>query len=207
MKGYTVKEIAELLSVSKPTVQRAIKAASIKADKLEGQTQIYSYESAVAIIEKIKPEFRLWEQTATPPHEPEHEPEQTATPPHEPEHEPEQTATPPHSETELLRDMLETIKEQLAIKDAQIKAYEAQIAAQNKQIQDYSERLKEAMMLTHGQQYIAAADKTVNLIAASKPSTNLEDKPTITPEEQVNNARTSNFFTALIKKISKRKYD
>ena len=32
-KLYTVKEIADLLQVSKPTVQRAINAAGIEADK------------------------------------------------------------------------------------------------------------------------------------------------------------------------------
>jgi hypothetical protein len=38
---------------------------------------------------------------------------------------------------------------------------------QNEQIKDYSDRLKEAMELTKGQQYIAAADKTAGLLEAA----------------------------------------
>jgi len=37
----------------------------------------------------------------------------------------------------------------------------------DKQIEDYSARLAEAMELTRGQQYIAAADKTAGLLEAA----------------------------------------
>ena len=70
--------------------------------------------------------------------------------------------------------MFAALQEQLAIKDKQIAAYEAQIAAKDKQIEDYSQRLKEAMQLTHGQQLITAADK-VERIAASAPAAPAED--------------------------------
>lgn len=209
MKEYTVKDIADLISVSKPTIQRAIKVAAIEADREEGQTRLYSYEKAAAIIAKVKPEFDLAVLTATPPNEP----EQTATPPQKPQNEPEQNrhtatkaATPPQEgELKLLRDMYETVKAQLAEKDKQIAAYQAQIEQQNRQINDYSERLREAMQLTQGQQYITAADKTANLIAAqssSAPTSESIIETDITPEEPTQKPKEANFLMRLFQKIS-----
>ena len=43
------------------------------------------------------------------------------------------------------------------------------------QIKDYSERLREAMELTKGQQYIAAADKTAGLLEAAAASQEEEE--------------------------------
>ena len=181
MKEFTVKYLAKILEVSKPTIQRAITAAAISASREEGQTRYYDLEAAAAISAKVKPNFDFLAcvgDAETPPHEP----PQTETPPqntetdrktkeNEAEHtetEPPQTETPPQSESvELMKSMLLTIQEQLAIKDKQIAAYEAQIALQNEQIKDYSARLREAMQLTHGQQYLAAADKQAELLGAA----------------------------------------
>ena len=44
MRFYTVKEIADILGVSKTTVQKAIKAAAIEFDKVEKTRQYYSFE-------------------------------------------------------------------------------------------------------------------------------------------------------------------
>ena len=182
MREFTVKDIAELLGVSKPTIQRAINAAAIEASREDKQTRYYSLDAAAAISAKVKPDFDFGAcvgGSETPPHEPpptetppqtaatdgetaENEPPQTET-------EPKQADTPPQTaeSLEFMRAMLSTIQEQLAAKDRQIAAYEAQIAMQNEQIKDYSDRLKEAMELTKGQQYIAAADKTAGLLEAA----------------------------------------
>ena len=161
MRDFTVKDLAELLGVSKPTIQRAINAAAIEASREDKQTRYYSLDAAAAISAKVKPDFDFWAcfgGSETPPHEP----PQTET-------EPKQAATPPQTaeSLEFMKAMLSTIQEQLAAKDRQIAAYEAQIAMQNEQIKDYSDRLKEAMELTKGQQYIAAADKTAGLLEAA----------------------------------------
>ena len=209
MKEYSVKDIAELLSVSKPTIQRAIKAAAIEADRVEGQTQLYSYEKAATIITKVRPGFDLSACAATPPNEAEH----TETPPQKPQNVAEQNrntdtaaATPPQeSELKLLRDMFDALTVQLAEKDKQIAAYQEQIATQNKQIQDYSDRLREAMQLTQGQQYIAAADKTANLLAAKNSTASFSEDITgedITPEEPKQEPKESNFFMRMLKRIS-----
>ena len=209
MKEYSVKDIAELLSVSKPTIQRAIKAAAIDPDRVEGQTQLYSYEKAAVIIDKVKPGFDLAACAATPPQEPEH----TATPPQKPQNVAEQNrnsdtkaATPPQEgELKLLRDMFDALTVQLAEKDKQIAAYQEQITMQNKQIQDYSDRLREAMQLTQGQQYIAAADKTANLLAAkssaASPSENITGED-ITPEETKQKPKEPNFFMRMLQRIN-----
>ena len=154
MREFTVKDLAELLGVSKPTIQRAINAAAIEADREEKQTRYYSFDAAAAISAKVRPDldFSACVGDAT------------------------QTETPPQNESmELMRAMLTTIQEQLAAKDKQIAAYEAQIAMQNEQIKDYSERLREAMELTKGQQYIAAADKTAGLLEAAAASQEEEE--------------------------------
>ena len=187
MKEYTVKSLANKLKVSKPTVQRAINAAAIKADRVDNKnTGYYNTDKAIQIVKLIKPDFDILatedrpknepKQTETPPQEPknvaesgENEPKQTETEANEPKNVAKQTETPPQNTTEiaLLRDMLDTIKGQLAEKDQQIRAYEAQIAIKDEQIKDYSSRLQEAMQLTKGQQYIAAADKTTELLEAN----------------------------------------
>ena len=193
MKDFTVKDIAKILGVSKPTIQRAINAAAIEASREDKQTRYYSLDAAAAISEKVKPGFDFLAcvgSSETPPHDA----AQAETPPQpaetdrkideneaaQAETEPKQAETPPQEESlAFMRDMLKTIQEQLAAKDKQIAAYEAQIAVQNEQIRDYSDRLKEAMELTRGQQYIAAADKTAELMAAG----NKED--TESQEEEV----------------------
>ena len=160
MREFTVKDLAELLGVSKPTIQRAINAAAIEADREDGQTRYYSHAAAAAISAKVKPDFDFSACVGG-----------AETPPNVPP----QTETPPQADSmEFMRAMLTTIQEQLAAKDKQIAAYEAQIAMKDKQIEDYSARLAEAMELTRGQQYIAAADKTAGLLEAAANQENEE---------------------------------
>ena len=181
MREFTVKDLAELLGVSKPTIQRAINAAAIEADREDGQTRYYSHDAAAAISAKVKPDFDFSAcvgDSETPPNVP----PQTETPQNQtqntattPPNVPPQTETPPQADSmEFMRAMLTTIQEQLAAKDKQIAAYEAQIAMKDKQIEDYSARLAEAMELTRGQQYIAAADKTAGLLEAAANQENEE---------------------------------
>lgn len=181
MREFTVKDLAEILGVSKPTIQRAINAAAIEANREDKQTRYYDEAAAAAISAKVKPDFDFWAcvgGSKTPPHDAtqtETPPRKAATDPNEEENvaehtetKPPQTETPPQGEgMEFMRAMLSTIQEQLAAKDRQIAAYEAQIAMKDKQIEDYSARLAEAMELTKGQQYIAAADKAAGLLEAA----------------------------------------
>ena len=181
MREFTVKDLAEILGVSKPTIQRAINAAAIEANREDKQTRYYDEAAAAAISAKVKPDFDFSAcvgGSETPPNVP----PQTETPQNQtqntattPPNVPPQTETPPQADSmEFMRAMLTTIQEQLAAKDKQIAAYEAQIAMKDKQIEDYSARLAEAMELTRGQQYIAAADKTAGLLEAAANQENEE---------------------------------
>lgn len=176
---YTVKDIAELLQVSKPTIQKAINDLQIEPDRIEkNKYRLYSAADAAAIIHSVRPDFDLsvlrkgTEKLENDRQEPQNEPQ---TPPSDTEKPQTQTAKPQEdSQAELYKSVFAALQEQLAIKDRQIAAYEAQIAAKDKQIEDYSQRLKEAMQLTHGQQLITAADK-VERIAAAAPAAPAED--------------------------------
>ena len=149
-KLYTVKEIADLLSVSKPTIQRYINTAAIEPDKEENQCRYYNFDKAIKIIKAVNAEFDISRIAA------DHEAPQNDAP---------QTATPPqNAEIEILKSVIATIQEQLVIKDKQIANMDRQIAAYEDQITNYSKRLKEALELTKGQQYIAAADKTAQIM-------------------------------------------
>ena len=189
-KLYTVKEIADLLSVSKPTIQRYINTAAIEPDKEENQCRYYNFDKAVKIIKAVNAEFDISRIAAD--HEaPQNDAPQTATPPQnepqtatEPQNDAPQTATPPqNAEIEILKSVIATIQEQLVIKDKQIANMDRQIAAYEDQITDYSKRLKEALELTKGQQYIAAADKTAQIM--DKESAEKENINTAAADETI----------------------
>ena len=160
-KLYTVKEIADILGVSKPTVQRAINSAEIEADKEDNKhSRYYSYEKTKEIVDRINPDFIILfeaQQTAT-------TETRGETPKQEAKNEAQQTATPPqNSEIELIKDLVATLQEQLKVKDRQIDEYK-------ELIKDYSNRLEQAMelaqtqqALTQGHLYITAVDKTEQL--------------------------------------------
>ena len=58
MKDYTVKEIAELLEVSKPTVQKVVNDLSLEPVRIEkNKYRFYSYADTVGIIKVIKSDF------------------------------------------------------------------------------------------------------------------------------------------------------
>lgn len=179
-KVYTVKQIAELLSVSKPTVQKVINNEGIKGNNKDGRGgKTYDITDAKRIIKVLKPECSLDELianlqklqnkiangTAKPQSETQTIENGTAN----------GTAKPQTDELELMRTMVKTLQEQLDIKDKQIATFAEQLSIKDKQINDYSIRLAEAMELNRGQQYIAAADK-VEKIAASNGEKNIFKK-------------------------------
>mgnify|MGYP000794032478 CR=1 FL=1 len=192
-KLYTVKEIADLLSVSKPTIQRYINTAAIEPDKEENQCRYYNFDKAVKIIKAVNAEFDISRIAA------DHEAPQNDAP---------QTATPPqNAEIDILKSVIATIQEQLVIKDKQIANMDRQIAAYEDQITDYSKRLKEALELTKGQQYIAAADKTAqimdkesagkeNIVATNRTDHEI-DQPE-QPKQEVLQKKKKNFFARLL---------
>ena len=73
-------------------------------------------------------------------------------------------------ELDLLQELVKTIQKELEEKNKQLEI-------KDKQIQDLSDRLAEAMQLTRGQQYIAAADKTKELVEKEKETDTIDVSP------------------------------
>ena len=197
MKDYTVKEIAELLEVSKPTVQKVVNDLSLEPVRIEkNKYRFYNYADTVAIIRVIKPDFefeklqnvseKLQSETAKQPNETEKSQIETAKQPTDTEKPQIDTEKQPNTakseELELMKSMLSLIKEQLKEKDNQL-------AIKDKQIQDLNDRLAEAMELTRGQQYITAADKTAQLMEKSEAEevvdTTIDNTPAAATEDKV----------------------
>lgn len=79
--------------------------------------------------------------------------------------------------TEALSSAIEALKEQL-------EEQRKQLAVKDQQIADLNARLAEAMQLTRGQQYIAAADKTADLMAAGAADQTQPEQPEEAPKEE-----------------------
>ena len=192
---YTVKQIAEYLEVTKPTVQKIINDLEINPIRTDNRNcQYYNYQDAVRIIQNRKPEFDLsllpepQNETAKPQNQttkaesetakPESQTEKSEKPIEKPQNPTEKSENQleseaeqaPHNrrenqreldllqgELEFLKDLVKSIQKELEKKDNQLEI-------KDKQIQDLSDRLADAMQLTRGQQYIAAADKTKELV-------------------------------------------
>lgn len=153
---YTVKEIADLVKVSKTTIQKIIKSIGIDFDYVEKNRQYYSFDKAKRIIIDFNPdfEFPIVENQS------ENQSENSKSITANIENSCENSKTEAEDQIAALNRMLDIIQKQLEEKDKQL-------AIKDKQIADLSDRLKEAMLLTKGQQYIAAADKTTELIEAA----------------------------------------
>ena len=165
---YTVKEIADLLQVSKTTIQKIVKAADIDFDHMEKNRQYYSLDQTKEIIKNFKPDFdfSIFEnqsenlQTKSEKEEEKNEKSQT-------DFEKSQTKNG-NSQTENT-DQIQTLNRMLDLIQKQLEEKDKQLAIKDKQIEDLSERLKEAMHLTKEAQFITAADKTQQLLEVGKP--------------------------------------
>ena len=190
---YTIKQISEYLEVTKPTVQKIVNDLELEPVRTDNRNcQYYSYQDTVRIIQNRKPDFdlsllpepqseaeglqseagELQSETEKPQNrtaKTENETEklknfsekpqnQTANPQSEAEAEQaHQIQNGNQRELDLLQELVKTIQKELEEKNKQLEI-------KDKQIQDLSDRLAEAMQLTRGQQYIAAADKTKDLV-------------------------------------------
>lgn len=180
MSEFTVKQIAEALEVSKPTVQKLINKNSIQPVRIaKNKYRYYSLEDAAEIAKKINPSFNVSvlesvsEKPQTETAKPENQIEKLETETAKPETETAkletETAKPQNS------DELELLKRTVAI-------IEKQLEEKDKQIKDLSDRLAEALQLTKGQQYITAADKTTELLEADNRRNVEEADSVIEPE-------------------------
>lgn len=196
---YTVKQISEYLHVTKPTVQKIINDLEIVPIHTDNRNcQYYSYQDAVRIIQNREPDFdlslfpepqkgtekpqnqttKLESETAKPENLTEKPQTLTAKLENQLESEAEskiradqapQIQKENQRELDLLQGELEFLKDLVKSIQKELEKKDNQLEIKDKQIQDLSDRLAEAMQLTRGQQYIAAADKTKDLIEVGAP--------------------------------------
>ena len=190
MTEYTTKQIAELLGVSKPTVQTAINKLSIKPDRKENNNRaFYSYDNTVSIIKAVKPDFdfavlssigdKSPNETEKPKNETPNMAKSTEKLQSLAQNGEKQTAKPKNNEElELLKKTISIIEEQLAEKDKQLEAKDKQIQA----LQDrLALALDEALQIAKGQQYITVADKTLEANRVSRSEAVPEEKQIVEP--------------------------
>ena len=194
MIDYTVKEIADLLGVSKTTIQKAIKAAAIEFDYVERNKYFYKWDKVKKIISSIRPDFDFTKlansqtetdnsqtetnnQTDNSQMQGEHSQTETANSQTETDNQTDNSQT---GEIAALHRLIDLVQQQLAEKDKQLEIKDKQIAALN-------DRLAEAMQLTQGQQYIAAADKTKQLMESKAAA---EAPIEVTPAPATKNGET-----------------
>lgn len=158
MKNYTVKEIAELLEVSKPTVQRAINKLSIEASLVEkNKYRYYDYEHVRVIIEAIKPDFDF--AVIETPQQSTETPKTCIETPLQSVETPQQEA--PQTDS---RNDLETINKMLEMLQKELDKKNEELAKKDEKIDNLENKLHEAYLqiADFGQkaQYITAVDKT-----------------------------------------------
>ena len=172
MKYYTMKDIADILKVSKTTVRKAIKAAAIDYDKVESNKYFYSIDKTKQIIKNINSDFDLrglqsdleTENSETKFANSQTETEiltansQTETENSKTEFANSQTETENSKTIEVALNILE---KQLNEKDNTIKDLQEKLAAAYTQIGEQSKTIAD---LAAKAQYITAADKTAQLL-------------------------------------------
>lgn len=125
MKDYTVKEIAELLEVSKPTVQKMINDLGIEFITKGKRDRFYTEDNVIEIIKAINPNFdlsKIIEKTAKTEKEPQNTEENTENIEKDTENTEKDNANTEKDRKieDLQMQLLETLQKQLESKDQEI---------------------------------------------------------------------------------------
>ena len=125
MKDYTVKEIAELLEVSKPTVQKMINDLGIEFITKGKRDRFYTEDNVIEVIKAINPNFdlsKIIEKTAKNENEPQNEEENTENT------EKDNANTEKDRKIEDLQmQLLETLQKQIADQQKQLESKDQEI--------------------------------------------------------------------------------
>jgi len=182
MKDYTVKQIADLLKVSKTTVQKYIKAAAIKYDYVEYNKQFYSYEKAKGIIKGIRENFdfsaldtenQVENSTTKTENQVENSTTKTENSQEKTENSPPKTENST-TEQDTTNRMLDMLQKEIEKKDQEIKDLREKLDKAYDRIADMADKA----------QYITAADKTA-LIMDKKQQQEEVEKPAAAGSDQV----------------------
>lgn len=181
---YTVKEIADLVGVSKPTIQKIINENFIEADKIEkNKFRYYSYEKTCFIIRVLKPDFDF----SLLPKNTENQLKSTEKPPIKPQNPSEDIEKPQNNET--LERMITIIEQQLneknkllAQKDRELQELREQAERERFDLQDKLEKAyTQIAEMAQKAQYITAADKTAQIMDKQSKEEEIEPEGSGSP--------------------------
>lgn len=191
-KMYSVKEISEILGVSKPTVQRAIVTAAIEATAEQTQKRYYDQAKTAQIIELVSPGFdvsglfpvnQTETQTDTPTKTDTNQSQQTETYQKETDTNQKETVeTETQTDTtaaKALQTAIEALQKELEAKNRQIEAQEGQINILLQTIQTQNDTISGLTESIKSAQALAAGDK---LLLLDKKNTQ-EEKTVIDAQE------------------------
>ena len=197
MKDFTVKDIADLLKVSKTTVQKYIKTASIQYDYIERNKQFYGPEKAKEIIKSIKPEFDLSELGfANSQEETENSKTETENSKTETENSKEKLEK---SQTESENSQEKTANSEISADATQrmLDMLQQEIEKKDKMITDLQEKLDKAYDkiadMADKAQYITAADKTAQLMDKQQKKEDTEIVSAAAPDPEAPEEKKSFF--------------
>ena len=162
MNEFTVKEIADLLEVSKTTVQKYIKKTRLSYDHISKNKQFYSYDKVRRIIKAIKPDYDLAAFDL------ENNTENS-----------KENLENSKAETENSKENLENSKaetenskEKQDITEKMLEMLQKEIDKKDQEIKDLRDKLDKAYGtiadMANKAQYITAADKTAQIIDKSQ---------------------------------------
>lgn len=164
---YTVKQIAELIGVTKPTVQTAIKRSNIQPQRIDSvHRAFYSLNDTTVIIRSIKPTFDLsvlYDFGEKPPNEPQKAPQNktndfSVKPPNEKDHNADQEVNRQNEaqKTEKKNRQEENtnaaaadhatdyiLNHYIPFLEDQLKAKDQQLAAAHRQIEEKDKQIQE----------------------------------------------------------------
>ena len=185
MKDFlTVKEFAELANKTPQTIYKQLDkrlSPYVKSEKGQKLISAEALKEFYGVEQPIQPD-----STENQPEVEQNQPDSTAKQPEVEVIQPDSTAEEQPNSTEKReekveagkeKNTIETLNKLIEIIQQQLEEKDKQLAIKDKQIQDLSDRLAEAMQLTRGQQYIAAADKATGLLEADSKRGQQEEQP------------------------------
>ena len=217
-KEYTVKEIADLLEVSKPTVQKKLNDLKLDPSTIKGnRCRYYSYDAAIKVIKSIRADFDITvlgadqESSKVQNFGAKTQNESAKIGAKSQEVGAKMQNESAKTQSDFEKDQIEVLKDLVNVIQEQLKEKDKQLEVKDRQIQDLNNRLAEAMALTKGQQYIAAADKTTDLIEAQSKQMDPKEDPEaerqpepLQPKKHVNKPKKKGFFKRFFNNISRK---
>ena len=178
---YTVKQMAELLGFSKPTIQKTINELGIEAVRTEkNKYRKYDKASFQAVAKKLKPDYVVGEKPQTETEKPEARTAKTASfaekVPNGTEKPETETEKPKTDYIHHLEEEIAFLKEQIGKKDTEIERLTAGLLREQQLNYDLQNRLLEAPKQPDVSQDIAEPEPEPAQVIVSQPEPQREKR-------------------------------